>query len=270
MNYFNNIDYKVNKSAIQGVSVSEQPVFNSVVEISNGDNVKYEVHPSGKYLTAVRTLNPIFRYPFSYGFIPQTLEEDGDGLDVIIITPEPLEHLTVVEVRVLGFIDTTDKGVSDCKIIAVPAYSSLKRVSIDKVMSFLKNYKYPNTSDTLVGDYVQDSTQAIQKIESAHKRWESSLDTPLQDVKVPKVETHVVESKVKGEIELSKKELEIKEPVEEQPAEEPVKEEPVQESLQVKVPKEEVKAEQSAPFLQKSVESNSSPIRVGVDEDWLA
>lgn len=176
INYLTDIDYRVKKSAIEGETSEE--LFNAVVEISNGDNIKYEVHPNGKYLTAVRALSPIFHYPFSYGFIPQTLEEDGDNLDVIIVTPEPLAHLSVVEIRVLGYIHTSDGGVSDTKIVAVPAYSTLRKVSLDKIIAFLKNYKYPKNDGTLVGSFVGNVQEAISIIEEAHDKVKVNAPLP--------------------------------------------------------------------------------------------
>lgn len=190
MNYISDIPFEVADSAIHGVDRASSRLFNAVVEISNGDNVKYEVHPSGKYLTAVRALNPIFNYPFSYGFIPETLAEDGDGIDVIIITPEPLARLSVIEIRVLGYVPTTDNGKRDDKIIAVPAYSSLKRVSMDKVTAFLKNYKYPNNADSVIGEFVQNVAQAEARIDESHARWVNSL--PVEPTRVEGVATPAV------------------------------------------------------------------------------
>ena len=171
MNYIKDIPYKVSESVIDGVE-NKDTLYNAVVEISNDENIKYEVHPSGEYLTAVRALNPIFRYPFSYGYIPQTLAQDGDGLDVIIVTPEPLAHLSVMEVRVLGYVPTVDNGEVDDKIIAVPAYSKLKKVSMDKIMAFLKNYKYPENASTQVSEFVASIASAEELIEQAHKAYE--------------------------------------------------------------------------------------------------
>lgn len=171
MNYIKDIPYKVSESVIDGIE-NKGTLYNAVVEISNDENVKYEIHPSGEYLTAVRALNPIFRYPFSYGYIPQTLAEDGDGLDVIIVTPEPLAHLSVMEVRVLGYVPTVDNGEVDDKIIAVPAYSKLKKVSMDKIMAFLKNYKYPENASTQVSEFVASIASAEELIEQAHKAYE--------------------------------------------------------------------------------------------------
>lgn len=171
MNYIKDISYKVAESVINGIE-NKDALYNAVVEISNNENVKYEIHPSGEYLTAVRALNPIFRYPFSYGYIPQTLAEDGDGLDIIIVTPEPLAHLSVIEVRVLGYVPTVDNGKIDNKIIAVPAYSKLKKVSMDKIMAFLKNYKYPENASTQVSEFVASIASAEELIEQAHKAYE--------------------------------------------------------------------------------------------------
>lgn len=171
MNYMEDIPCKVIKSAIDGLDLDKNSIYNAVIEISNGDNIKYELHPNGQYLTPVKALNPIFRYPFSYGFIPRTLEEDGDGLDVIVITPEPIARLSVVEVRILGYVPTIDDGVSDVKLIAVPAYSSLKKVSMDKVMAFLKNYKYPECGRTMVGEYCTNISEAEAIIKCAHERF---------------------------------------------------------------------------------------------------
>lgn len=170
MNYISDIPHKVEKSVIDGVKDSTH-LYNAVVEISNGENVKYEIHSSGQYLTAVKALSPIFNYPFSYGYIPQTLAEDGDGLDVIIVTPVPLAHLSVVEIRVLGYVPTIDDGKTDNKIVAVPAYSSLKRVSMEKIIAFLNNYKYPNTASTSVGEFISSPSEAELLIELAHGKY---------------------------------------------------------------------------------------------------
>lgn len=177
MNYIHDIPYKSDKSTTSDF------VYNAVIEISNGDNIKYEVHPDGEYLTAVRALNPIFRYPFSYGYIPQTLAEDGDGLDVIVVTPEPLAHLSVIEVRVLGYVPTIDNGQVDTKIIAIPVYSTLKRAGMDKVLAFLRNYKYPDNDSTEVMDFVPNISETYKIIEDTHNKYEASR-TPIDDVVV--------------------------------------------------------------------------------------
>ena len=64
MNYIKDIPYKVSESVIDGIE-NKGTLYNAVVEISNDENIKYEIHSSGEYLTAVRALNPIFRYPFT-------------------------------------------------------------------------------------------------------------------------------------------------------------------------------------------------------------
>lgn len=168
MNYYKDIPYKVTESVIQGIDKNVS-VYNAVVEVSNGENIKYEVHPSGAYLTVVRALNPVFTFPFSYGFIPQTLTEDGLGLDVIILTEVPLEHLSVVEVRLLGYIPTIDNGKRDDKLVAIPAYMPFtRRVAMDQIMAFVKTYKYPNTQNSVVKDFIQKPEEAEKLVLSAN------------------------------------------------------------------------------------------------------
>lgn len=168
IDFIRDVPYKVEKSSIEGES--EKGLYNAVVEIQNGDNVKYEIHRSGHYLTPVRTLNPVFRYPFSYGFIPQTLGGDGDCLDVIVVTAEPIARLSIVEVRIVGMIPTVDNGKEDIKIIAVPAYSHLKSIPMEKIMAFLRMYKYPNQENTVIGKYENDLEKVHMTIEESHER----------------------------------------------------------------------------------------------------
>ena len=77
-----------------------------------------------------------------------------------------------MEVRVLGYVPTVDNGEVDDKIIAVPAYSKLKKVSMDKIMAFLKNYKYPENASTQVSEFVASIASAEELIEQAHKAYE--------------------------------------------------------------------------------------------------
>lgn len=110
-----------------------------VIEIEEGSKNKYEYDPGLGQFIYDRCLISAMVYPASYGFIPNTLCEDGDPLDILIISPEPIQRGTVVEAKVLGLLDMEDEGDKDYKIIAVPSfyseqYSDLQ--SIDK--SFLK------------------------------------------------------------------------------------------------------------------------------------
>lgn len=128
--------------------------INAVVEIPIGTNVKYEVDSSGEKLVAVRELFPKFRYPFNYGFIPQTYAGDKDPMDIIIINNEPIAPLTIVSCKIIGVIRTVDNGDQDDKILAIPAYAELSMADIRRkvkdIYKFLTMYKYPHNKDTKV------------------------------------------------------------------------------------------------------------------------
>jgi inorganic pyrophosphatase len=93
----------------------------AVIEIPKGSTLKIEWR-RGDALFALDRVEPkIFAKPTSYGFIPQTLDDDGDELDVLLVTEEPLPMGLVIEkTRVIGMVDFEDDGENDYKIICVP------------------------------------------------------------------------------------------------------------------------------------------------------
>lgn len=95
--------------------------INVVVEIPMGSNNKIEWDRKKKVMTLDRVEPLIFAKPTNYGFIPQTLDEDGDELDALIITDQPLPTGVVLKARVLGVMKFVDSGEVDDKIIVVPA-----------------------------------------------------------------------------------------------------------------------------------------------------
>jgi inorganic pyrophosphatase len=116
-------------------------VVNTVIEIPKGCSQKYEYDPKG-YFKYDRSLNTAMVYPANYGFIPNTIAEDGDALDVILYNQNPIARGTVVESRVLGVLDMEDEGLKDYKILAIPVnhigmFSTFK----DAPQSLLKIYK---------------------------------------------------------------------------------------------------------------------------------
>ncbi len=128
--------------------------FNCIVEIpAESDPVKYEVDHDTDVVWVDRFVGTNMRYPANYGFIPQTLCDDGDPLDVLVVTPFPLIHGCVVRARPLGVLRMTDESGGDAKLIAVPVnklcpmYESIKTIDdlpkllIDQIEFFFQNYK---------------------------------------------------------------------------------------------------------------------------------
>lgn len=96
-------------------------VVNVIIEITaNGDPVKYEVNKDCDAIFVDRFLATPMRYPMNYGYIPQTLGDDGDPLDVLVYTPFPLPPGVVVPSRVIGMLNMEDEAGIDTKLVALP------------------------------------------------------------------------------------------------------------------------------------------------------
>jgi len=102
-------------------SVGNQPpeFVNGIIEISTGMRTKYEVDKESGLLKLDRVLYSSVIYPANYGFIPQSLGEDNDPLDIMILCPEPIQPLCLVPARVIGVMRMIDQNLADDKILAV-------------------------------------------------------------------------------------------------------------------------------------------------------
>ncbi len=99
----------------------EDGLVNTVVEIPKGSMLKVEYNRKKGTFELDRVEPEIFAKPTNYGFIPSTLDEDGDELDTLIICPETIPLGVVVEARIIGVLNFEDDGENDHKIICVPA-----------------------------------------------------------------------------------------------------------------------------------------------------
>lgn len=125
--------------------------FNTVIEIPMGSSVKYELDKTTGLLKLDRILYSAVYYPASYGFIPQTLAEDDDPLDVLVLCQEPVAPLTLVRSRAIGLMTMVDCGKKDHKVIAVacddPEYASFQEAGelpihrLSMLRRFFQDYK---------------------------------------------------------------------------------------------------------------------------------
>ena len=107
--------------------------FNVIIEIPmNADPIKYEVDKETGTLYVDRFMGTAMHYPCNYGYVPRTISDDGDPVDVLVITPFPLVHGVVVRCRALGVLKMTDEAGGDAKLLAVP---------IDKILPWYKHWK---------------------------------------------------------------------------------------------------------------------------------
>lgn len=144
----------------------------AVIEIPKGSLIKYELTPDGSAVTAVREMDPKYRYIYNYGFIPGTLGGDNDPLDAIVIYPEPVTQCTVLNCKLLGVIKTIDKGEEDDKILVTPYFYNPKNIKkeIKNIVNYLNHYKYPDQEGTYITE-VKDGLEAIEVLRVARDRF---------------------------------------------------------------------------------------------------
>lgn len=128
-------------------------LVNVFIEIPMNSNIKYELDKESGVLKVDRILYTSMNYPFNYGFVPGTLAEDGDPIDVLVISRQPFQAGTVIEVRPIGVLYMEDEEGKDEKIIGVPkdkvdpSFSSLKDIrdlseaEKNKIKHFFEHYK---------------------------------------------------------------------------------------------------------------------------------
>ena len=109
--------------------------FNVIIEIPmNADPIKYEVDKQTGALFVDRFIGTAMHYPCNYGYVPHTISDDGDPVDVLVITPYPLQPGVVVRCRPIGVLQMEDEAGGDAKLLAVP---------IDKVLPIYSHWQKP-------------------------------------------------------------------------------------------------------------------------------
>lgn len=161
----------------------EKGIVNIIVEVSEGSINKYEVITESGQLKLDRVGYSSLAYPFTYGAIPQTLDLDGDALDIILVNvTEPLVAGCLAEMRIIGAVKFTDDGEIDDKIIGV--LSDDKRVDHIKELEdlgeyfkketkyYLENYKaLKKPGGSAVGEFLT-ITEAIEIVKESKGRYE--------------------------------------------------------------------------------------------------
>lgn len=138
------------------VSVGTNPPFevNVVIEVPvGGAPVKYELDKESGAIFVDRFLHTAMFYPCNYGFVPHTLSDDGDPVDVLVAGPQPVVPGAVVRARPIGVLVMKDEKGEDEKVLAVPAdalhpyyseihsWRDLPRILIDQIAHFFRHYK---------------------------------------------------------------------------------------------------------------------------------
>src|ERR1700742_3991575 len=154
--------------------------YKTIIVIPFGSSVKYELDKQSGLIKLDRVLYSAVYYPANYGFIPQTLAEDDDPLDVLVLCQEAVVPLTLIQARVIGLMTMIDSGKRDHKIIAVamhdPEYNTYQEAAempehrLSMLRRFFLDYKQLEGKAVEV-DHIQACKEALPVIEDSLARY---------------------------------------------------------------------------------------------------
>lgn len=152
----------------------------AVVEIPKGCKVKYELDKETGMIAVDRILYSSVMYPANYGFIPRSLGDDDDPLDVLVLMQEPVVPLSVLRARPIGLLEMLDEGQRDEKIICVhlddPEFNFYRAISeipqhrLRELRRFFEDYKQLEGKEVEVEDFAGPN-EAMKVIEEAFERY---------------------------------------------------------------------------------------------------
>ena len=141
---------------LDAIKIGDNPPddVNTIIEVAiGGEPIKYEMDKRAGTLVVDRFLYTPMRYPGNYGFVPHTLSDDGDPIDVLVANTRPIVPGAVMNVRPIGVLRMQDDGGGDEKIIAVPSskltqrydkvksYDDLPDITLQQIQHFFEHYK---------------------------------------------------------------------------------------------------------------------------------
>ncbi len=141
---------------IDAIAIGKNPPedVNVIIEVPiGGEPIKYELDKASGTLVVDRFLYTSMRYPGNYGFVPHTLSDDGDPVDVVVINTRAIVPGAIINCRPIGVLHMKDEAGHDEKIIAVPShkltkrydsvknYSDLPQITLDQIQHFFEHYK---------------------------------------------------------------------------------------------------------------------------------
>src|SRR5438309_11757127 len=151
-------------------------VVNAMIEIPQGSRTKYEIDKKTGLLKLDRVVYSSFHYPINYGFIPQTLGQDGDPLDILVLCSQAIQPLCLVEATVIGNMQMIDSGAKDDKIIAVAkrdpsvnyitSIDELPKHFLSELRNYFEQYKALENKQVQIEDF-QEKDDAYKIINDA-------------------------------------------------------------------------------------------------------
>ena len=179
---------KIGESLIQDTKINDN-IIDVFIEISRNSHIKYEYDKDRKSLICDRILHTPFKYSFNYGFVPDTLSEDKDPLDVIVLIEEELIPGCYIKCKILGYLETKDDEGNDPKLIVCPiekvdpSYKLINDINnveahtLNKIKYFFQHYKDLENKHVDVGSF-KNKAEAIQIYYESINRYNLSIKTP--------------------------------------------------------------------------------------------
>lgn len=166
---------------IKKLSAGKNPPeeINVLVEIPQGSSIKYELDKDSGVIAVDRFAYTAMFYPFNYGFVPQTQAEDGDAVDVLVISTYPVAPGTILPSRPIGMLEMEDEEGIDTKILAVPTkkvdpfythiedIDDLDEMTKKKIQHFFNHYKELEPGKWVKTRNFLPKTKALQAIRKA-------------------------------------------------------------------------------------------------------
>ncbi len=156
--------------------------MNVIIEIPKFSKNKYEIDKETGIIALDRVMHTSQDYPFDYGFVPQTLFDDGDALDVVLLTTYPLAPGILVKARPVAIMEMIDGGERDDKVVAVPVddprFTTVKDITdinphfIKEMSHFFETYKKVQNKEVTVGEW-HDAASAQEAFERSRQMYES-------------------------------------------------------------------------------------------------
>ncbi|KND51492.1 MAG: inorganic pyrophosphatase [Parcubacteria bacterium C7867-007] len=148
---------------LHDIPAGSKDEMNVIVEINKGSKNKYEIDKETGIIALDRVMHSAQDYPFDYGFVPQTLWDDGDALDVVLLTTYPLFPGLLVSARPVGIMHMIDGGEADEKVIAVPVgdprfaevqdLADINKHTLKEIAHFFATYKQIQKKEVQVGEF---------------------------------------------------------------------------------------------------------------------
>lgn len=171
---------------LEKIPVGENPdKVNAVIEIPYGSNIKYEIDKESGAVVVDRVMYSAMFYPANYGFVPNTLSQDGDPADILVLNEYPLQAGSVIKTRLIGVLIMEDESGLDEKLLAVPvskldprydkiqSLQDLPKITLDRIKNFFETYKMLEPNKWVKVKDFKDKSEAQAILEKAIKAYKN-------------------------------------------------------------------------------------------------